>query len=233
MTSFRRPFTKSLLSIATVFLFLGGCGEPSGKIVWPPRTHTHDQEAAGIPSNANGIVVHMPDRISFSGPVGFDASGNAAPGGGFKLDGLGNITPMGGFSSGTLVTSIGSIEKRASFGGRSMIWEDKTLSKVIQEIALYVYSGEVLITKDQLLNQGALGYTENRFSIEDFGDDMFIVKLDPSKKHRLCLLRDGTPTAGFVGTKIDHQGVVVERKADGWYVDQNKLTITQQTPRQK
>jgi hypothetical protein len=216
MMSRPRCIAKISLILSFIGLLLTACKEPTQNIVWPPRTHVHDQEAAKIPMLANGIVMRTPRKITWSGPGTFDADGN--------------LTPGPGFQGSTLVSSIGPIERRASLRGEAMVILDTTKKKLIQRADLCLFLGEVLITKDQLLNRGESGYVENRFSVEDFGDNLFIVKLDPSKKHRLCILPDGTVTAGFAGAKIDYQGVVVERKADGWYVGNSKLAVRNSAP---
>lgn len=69
-------------------------------------------------------------------------------------------------------------------------------------------------------------YVENRYEAEDFGDRHILVRLDPTKSHRVCIVRSGSgffPTVGFVGSKAELQGVVIERQKDGWYQGSRKI----------
>lgn len=196
-----------------------GCGKaptlnsPSKEIVWPPRTGKHNTEAAKLPNKAQVAI-------------GFSETDP------FKQEGMGDIdenfntTPREGsyHVQGTLVTKIGEIKKEARITDWAFIHTYPKNEKT-KVWGYYITSGEMLIPKSLLMIAPPDMKVDNLFECEDFGDDFILIRLDPTKGHKLCLIgiKNVTVTAGFIGSKVGIEGTVIERKLDGWYSQNKKI----------
>jgi ankyrin repeat protein len=205
-----------LLLLFMVLVFFNGCGSPN---TWPSPDHKNDKEAAKIPKGANVNYGFAGDKIKFSGSGGIDTYGN------FK----GAYIIVGG----SLVSSAGKIERKAEFDQEDTgdVLKPGDSGETASGYA-FTRSGEILVSKTDLFDQSKVGSFENRFSVEDFGEDYYIVRLDKAKDQRLCVEvgidrqkaeMNIRPLVGLVGTKIEYQGCVLERRADGWYNNKGKL----------
>ena len=81
-------------------------------------------------------------------------------------------------------------------------------------------AGELILPRSLFADPPTNIFVQNSFEIESFGDKYVLIHLDPAKSHRLCFLEnDGAkiPTAGYIGSKAEVGGTILERKVDGWY----------------
>ena len=146
-----------------------------------------------------------------------------------KIDTYGNFTPIDKKSyqitGGALVSTLGTIKKKAKFKDWDFVYEDTTRTKKGGWGPLLVH-GEMIVPKSLFSSQ--LSYvSQNSFEAESFGEKYVLIRLDSTKGHRLCFweLPDGSrfATVGIIGTKVEVGGNIVERKADGWYLGTDKL----------
>lgn len=200
-----------------LLVFVFGCGKtstlnsPSKEIIWPPRTSKHDIEAARLPANTQVMLeFSKTDPLKQEGMTDIDENFNTTPQeGSYRV-------------SGTIISKIGTIQKEARITDWTFIrrYPQNEKTKVW---GYYVTSGEMLIPKSSLMKASPEMQVSNLFECEDFGENFILIKLDPAKGHKLCLLvaRGITITAGFIGSKVNVEGLMIERKSDGWY-NQNK-----------
>jgi hypothetical protein len=217
----------------TACLLLSGCGKSatpisSSQIVapktkvdkwsWLPKTTKHDAALAQVPKDAEIDLTIPKDEPLEAG------------GGLFKIDERGNpIMPDDDsyvVKGGALVSKLGAIEKKAMWGGWDFIYADSART---QKVAFgnSLTSGEVLLPRELLLDPPTNRIVQNAFEIESFGDKYVLIRLNQAKGHRLCFMQDGRakiPTAGYIGSKAEVDGKVLERKADGWYSGTTKLS---------
>jgi len=214
---------RAAIALLVAALTLTGCGGRSGAgdVTWPPRSHKNDQEASQIPADAKvGYNIPRSDPMTQQGTGGIDTYGNFVPREGFEITG------------GSLISTVGPVKRTAKFGSWAWVYKDAAKAKK-HGWGPCLTSGEIIVAKSDLLSPAMQGLGDNRFEVEDLGDRYFIIRLDPAKGHRLCILR--TPsgnvfTAGFQGTRVDCQGQVVQRRADGWYVGDEKLGTQAKSP---
>lgn len=105
-----------------------GCGEHAGPAKldqwsWLPRSAAHDAEARSVPT---GTAVSY--RIPAEDPL--DAGSNGGWGG---IDTFGNFVPTDKQSyvvkGGTLISTLGAIEKRAKYGDWDVVYADPERTK--------------------------------------------------------------------------------------------------------
>ncbi len=188
---------------------------------WLPTTSINDEVAARIPPNA---------RLSFRTPkddgLKIDTSGGGW--GNAKIDTFGRITiaePTDKKSykvvGGSLVSTLGKVEKRAKYGDWEFAFEDAARSKKFGW-GHCLTAGELLVPRSRIANPPLQVYSVDAFEATSFGKDYLLLKLDPGKSHRFCFVNGdqggAIPTAGGPGTRIEVAGRVYERKADGWYL---------------
>jgi hypothetical protein len=188
---------------------------------WLPKTTKHDAEIAQIPPNAEiGFSIPKDEPLDAES-VGF----------GMRVDPYGNMTPVDKGSyvvkGGALVSKLGSIEKKAKWGDWDFVYEDASHTKKAGW-GPSLTSGEILLPRKWFLDPPTDRFVQNSFEIESFGDDYVLIHLDPTKGHRLCFMKIGSSnkqqTAAFIGSKAEVNGKVFERKADGWYSGNTRLS---------
>jgi hypothetical protein len=184
-----------------------GCAEKGSRVQWPPRSGEHDTEAASIPDQAQPqIGVPRDDPISYSGMQTPGPDGQFWP-----LRGSFMIT------GGSYQCKVADIEKRAKLTDWAYVYKDDTRTEKAGW-AICATSGQMLLPKALFLNPREGLYAENHYVAEDFGEKYILVRLDPAKGHRVCILANGYfPTVGCLGSKVDVGGITIERRKDGWY----------------
>ena len=88
---------------------------------------------------------------------------------------------------GKLVSKLGDIEKRATFGSWAYVYSGPDKKKVVGW-GPCLTSGEVLVPHIFVAGPPRDELVENSFLAEDFGTAYTLIKLDSSQKHRLCVL---------------------------------------------
>jgi hypothetical protein len=205
-------------AVVMIVALLAGCSRTSApatldKWSWLPKTTAHDLEAAGIPADAR-LRHYIPE----DDPI--DAGSDGGWGG---IDTFGNFVPKDRDSyvvkGGSLVSSIGGIERRAKFSDWDVIYADAD-RKQRAGWGHCLTSGELIVERQAFPDPPANLYVQNHFAIETFGPTLLLITLDPARKHKLCFMESGGGqpiTAGFVGSKADVADIELERRADGWY----------------
>lgn len=200
---------------------------PAVKVLsWLPTTSANDAVAAKIPPNAR-----LSFRVPKDDPLKFDASGGGW--GNAKIDTLGRITPTEPtdkksykVTGGTLVSSLGAIEKRAKYGDWEFAFEDAARTKKVGW-GYCLTAGELLLPRSMIANPPLQVYGVDAFEVTSFGKDYLLVKLDPKKAHRFCFVQRSQggefPSAGGPGTRIEVAGKLYERRVDGWYLGATKV----------
>lgn len=187
---------------------------------WLPRATTHDAAASSIPKDA-AVSYRIPeedplDAKSEGGWGGIDADGNFVP-----TDKKSYVV-----KSGTLISSLGSIQKSAKFGDWDIVYADPERTKRFGW-GHCLTSGEILMPRDAFTDPPADLFVKNSFEVETFGDDFVLIRLDPAKKHKLCFMKSGRAdlsTVSYLGTNAEVGGQVLERKADGWYAGAKRVS---------
>jgi len=185
-------------------------------ILLPLNTTTYDSLVAELPSYPSkvfgGVLPEEP----------LHAEGNQALG----LDG--NFWPAKGeyfFTKGIYYTQIDSFQTRAYFRGWDFTYSDSAMT-TRQGWAPCLTHGEVIFFKS-MLNKPRDYYCPNRFELTDFGDSLYLVRLDSTKGHQLCFLPYGGgdyyAIASALGSKMEIQGLEFNRRADGWYCEDRKF----------
>jgi hypothetical protein len=180
---------------------------------WLPTTAAYDEEVSKIPKDA-AISFTIPENE----PVLTDSGG-----------GWGGISSSGEFvprdkksyfvRGGALVSMVGPVKRKAKWGDWDFAYADADL-KQHAGWGNALTSGEVILPRSQFLNIPADKFVQNSFEIESFGDRFVLIRLDPAKGHKLVFLKSGDsqiPTAGYIGSKAEVGGEILERKSDGWY----------------
>ena len=221
---------RNLTLVLTLALFAAGCSRSSGpenagqgtvaksamqldEWSWLPMTPTHDEEVSKIPKDA-AINFSIPENE----PVRTDSGG-----------GWGGISSSGEFvprdkksyfvRGGALVSMVGPVKRKAKWGDWDFVYADADL-KQHAGWGNALTSGELILPRNQFLNIPADKFVQNSFEIESFGDRFVLIRLDPAKGHKLVFLKSGDsqiPTAGYIGSKAEVGGEILERKSDGWY----------------
>jgi len=223
--------------VLTVSLLATGCGKSSlsgtsgqaaaSKPVialdewsWLPPTTKHDAEVAQIPKDST-IEFSIPENE----PLKTDSGG-----------GWGGISDNGEFvprdkksyyvRGGALVSNVGPVKRKAEWGDWDFVYADADL-KQHAGWGNALTSGELILPRKVFLDIPADKFVQNSFEIESFGDRFVLIRLDPAKGHRLVFLKSGgsqVPTAGYVGSKAEVGGKILERKLDGWYAGATRLS---------
>jgi hypothetical protein len=118
------------------------------------------------------------------------------------------------------------VERKANWGDWDFVYADSGL-KQSAGWGNALTSGELILPRELFLNIPTDKFVQNSFEIESFGERFVLIRLDPAKGHKLVFLKSGgaqTPTAGYVGSKAEVGGKVLERKADGWYSGTTRLS---------
>jgi len=189
---------------------------PQYPILWPPCTGKNDQEAATIPTGAKSYAAGA-GEIRYGGSLVLSNSGN-----GIMLP----IEKEFEINSGTFVSGIGTIQRKASFTDWAYIYKDQSRQEKVNW-GPCLTQGEIVFPISIFENAPDNMFVENHFEAEDFGKKHILIRLNPAKDHRLCMIfaRDGLhTTAGYMGTKMELAGKTVERGKDGWYQGE-KLVI--------
>ena len=120
---------------------------------------------------------------------------------------------------GALVSQLGPVTKTAQWGDWDEVWSDP-LHKTRFGWGYCVTAGKVILPKDAFEHTPSDRYAQNALEIEAFGDQYVLVRVDSTRHHRLCWLEPsygGGTTAGWIGSRAEVNGKVLERRADGWY----------------
>jgi len=188
----------------------------SSKIKWPPQTGKNDSLFATIPSDAElNISIPEDDPINFSGTEELGSDGKFLPRKGSYF-----------ITGGSLVTELGQIKKIAKFNGWDYVYNDEK-HKDIYHWGPCLVHGELLIPSKLFSNQTSDLFVNNYYECEDFGEKYILVKLDSTKNHKIVVIskRGGFMiTVGLPGSKAQVENVIFQRKIDGWYVDENKVS---------
>jgi hypothetical protein len=185
---------------------------------WLPSSNKHEAEIAQIPKDAE-FDLFIPKNEALV----------------TKSAGWGRINTYLSFiptdkesylvSSGALVSRLGKIEKKAKWGDWDFLFD--TAGKDHVGWGYSLTSGDILLPRTAFASPPADASVQNSFEIEAFGDSYALIHLDPAKGHRLCFLKFGRiqlPTAGYIGTKAEVDGRVLERKTDGWYLGSKRMS---------
>jgi hypothetical protein len=221
---------RLVLGIAAVLLLTGCKGSapsnPSRQAAdtkldewsWLPGSSKHEADVAQISKDAELELFIPKDDPLASKSVGWGKVGTAF-----------NFIPTEKksyvVSGGALVSKIGAIEKKAKWGDWDFVQDAAHPQHVSWGHSLT--SGEVLLPRAIFVSIPTDAVVQNSFEIEAFGDTYVLIRLDPAKGHRLCFLQVGRlqlPTAGYVGTKAEVDGKILERKTDGWYLSSKKMS---------
>jgi len=172
--------------VAVILLALLGCSErgkngtsesnfSETKIEWPPRTARIDNSASSIMPNAQ-LKLEIPKTalVKYSGAE----------------ESVGGIfVPIAGrfdVSEGKLVSKVGPIEKEASFKAWGYVYSHGKNKEVIGW-GPCLTSGELIVSNIFIKSVPSDRMVENSFNAEDFGPNYTLIKLEPSKGHRLCI----------------------------------------------
>jgi hypothetical protein len=179
---------------------------------WLPSSEAHAAEVGRIPQGAK-YSLYIPEETPLK-------THSEAPGG---IDSYLNFVPTVKKSlvvdGGTLVSELGPVRKTAKWGDWAEVWKDSSRS-VRVGWGYCVTSGEIMLPRSVFEAPPPDKFVQNAFEIEPFGDGNVLIRLDPAKGHRLCFFEGDNgklATAGWVGSKAEVSGKVLERRADGWY----------------
>jgi hypothetical protein len=212
-------FTHLPLLLLLLFSMTGCSKKEHSKSLteWPPRTGAHDAEAA-LAADAE-LAMGFPEDSPLKTSIAQSTDGS----GGFGLP-----DRRASKVTGALESTLGPIKKRASFGGIGYIFTDERMSKPVSYSYLLT-AGELLLSVEDLWKEAPPNaFVENRFEISDFGPRFVLLRLDPNKNHQLAIYAGDSGfviTASWPGTKADINGMVVDRKLDGWYVGDKMLKL--------
>ena len=148
-------------------------------IVFPPRTGKNDELAVTL----EGAEFKL--KISKETPLTFAGERELGPNQFIPIDGAFTIT------GGVLVSKLGSVEMRATFGAWSTI---KNATGGIVGYGFDLTDGEVVLPNVFLSDPPSGLRVANSYEFEDLGEDYCIIKLDPRKEHRLTvqnIMKDG------------------------------------------
>lgn len=189
--------TMSRLTTLAVILLLSvgqiGCGKESAK--FPPATGNNDELAATLEGATLNLQILKESQLSFSGEQEL---------------GPGQFIPIAGsftVSGGEVVSKIGSVEKRATFGSWSPI---KNAAGRVIGYGFDLTSGEVVLPNVFLSVPPSELRVTNSYEAEDLGADYSLITLDPTKKHRLTvqyLIADGQGMFGSLRSSVSRATV--------------------------
>lgn len=170
---FPRITHVSLMTLLFCSMALVACAER--KRDCPPHTGTNDEAASGLRAE-DKVEFEIPEThpITFSGVS--------------VMFGPQSIPRKGDFtvSGGTLISKLGYLKKQATFGAWDYIYSDSSKSKIIGW-GPCLTSGEVLVSDLCSGHASADRYAENFFEAQDFGQYHTLIRVDPSRGHKLCL----------------------------------------------
>jgi ankyrin repeat protein len=222
--------TRFLVFVLAVSLFAPGCSKSSGSDhpsrsasrkpetrlddwSWLPGTGKHDSEVALIPKDSP-VQFSIPENE----PLKTDSGGGW---GGISSDG--EFVPRDKKSyfvrGGALVSKVGPVERKAKWGDWDFVYSDAELKKHAAW-GNALTSGELILPRIVFLNVPTNKFVQNSFEIESFGNRFVLIRLDPAKGHKLVFLKNGNSliaTAGYIGSKAEVGGKILERKPAGWY----------------
>lgn len=194
-----------LLTICT------GCRKNTkqARVVWPPESEKHNREASTLPADAE-LYCGYPSDDPLSVKGGVEVLG---PDGQFWP-----VEDRPGTISGSFITQIGDIEKRAKCTGIAFIYKNVT-KEAKTAWGWYLTEGELLLPFSFFEEEPPdNSYVENKYELEAFGKNHILIRIDPQKNHRVCIIdRNSYPTVNFSGSKAEINGAVIERRQDGWY----------------
>lgn len=218
-------------------LAICGCADksqdaPLDKWSWLPRSTTHDAEASAIPKDA-AVIYQIPngDPLKAKSGAGSGSGGGWGSDGGWgRMDTHGNFVPTDKQSyvvqGGTLISSLGPIQKSAKYGDWDVVYADVERTKRAGW-GHCLTSGEMLMPRNAFGDPPANMFVQNSFAVETFGADFVLIRIDPVKKHKLCFMQTGNTdvsTVSYLGTRAEVAGHVLERKADGWYFGKRRVS---------
>ena len=145
---------------------------------------------------------------------------------------FGNVSPKEKkdfqITGGSIITKLGAIEKRAKYGEIEFVYQDAALTQKSDRWAFCLTSGEIILPRSIFIDPPKDRFTPNSFSILPINEGYVLLSIDPAKSQRVCMLEnaDGSayPTVGFNGTTVAYANKQYERKSDGWYEGQNKVS---------
>jgi len=189
---------------------------------WLPPSDTHDPDLDKVPLGAE-VRFYVPAEAPLTThcvACKIDTNLNAVPTvkGSLVVDG------------GALVSQLGSISVTARWGDWDIVWADHARTARVGW-GYCLTSGNIILPREVFENPPPDRFVQNAFQIEPFGLGNVLIGLDPAKGNRLCFLGNpptagsmGSPTAGWIGSKAEVNGRVLERKADGWYSGATRMS---------
>ncbi len=221
--------SQSLVLAIALAMVVAACSNKSAqsgaatkldKWSWLTASSKYSAEASAIPKDA---------QVSYSIPQD-DPLDVKSEGGWGGIDTYGNFLPTDKKSysvkGGTLVSSVGAIQRKAKFGDWDIVYSDSQRTKRVGW-GHCLTSGEILMPRIAFGDPPNNMHVQNSFEVATFGDAMVLIQLDPAKQHRLCFMTNegsDVSTAHFLGTRAAVGGTVHERKSDGWYVGATRVS---------
>lgn len=187
---------------------------------WLLSSDEHDLLLDKVPEGAKvafSIPRDSPLKTHSEGPGGIDTHGNFVPRekNSLVVDG------------GALESRLGPILRRATWGDWDEVWTDELRTRR-SGWGYSLTQGEILLPRSSFESPPPDIHVANLFEIEPFGEGHVLVRLDPAKGHRLCFLEAAggsrTSTAGFIGSRAIVDGVILERRIDGWYRGETRMS---------
>lgn len=233
----KKDMIKVTMLVLLLSLFTTGCSKSSGpgnlgqsaapnpaitlnEWSWLPTTAKHNEEIAQIQKDFS---------ISFSIPPNEPLKTDSGGGWG-GVSATGEFVPKDKNSyfvrGGSLVSKVGPVERKAKWGDWDFVYTDAGL-KQHAGWGNALTSGELILPRELFLNIPTDKFVQNSFEIESFGERFVLIRLDPAKGHKLVFLKLGDsqlPTAGYIGSKAEVGGKILERKADGWYSGTTRMS---------
>jgi hypothetical protein len=226
---------KLIVLFVAIAAFLTGCnstapghsGEASNAGI--PETKLDEWSWLSGPNKLDADLAQIPKDSDFEILIPKEDPLNSKSVGWGKINSLYNFIPTDEKSyvvlGGSLVTRIGSFEKKAKWGSWDFVYDATDKEKTAWGPDLT--SGEILLPRSAFLSSPADASVENSFEIEASGSYYVLLRLDPTKHHHLCFLNVGRfqiPTVGYIGSRAEMNGQVLERKADGWYFGASRMS---------
>lgn len=129
--------------------------------------------------------------------------------------------------TGSFVTSLGSLQKKAEFGSIDYIysgWNQSASGKLAWVACLT--KGDLILPIEYFEHGPSDRFVDNYFEAVSFGKNWVLISLDPKKQHRFSLeIHEGINfsfTQSYPGTIIKTAKGYVTHRIDGWYFSKLK-----------
>ncbi len=182
-------------------------------ISWPINTGRYDSLAATLPPVSGSLYGGIPKENPLK------SKGNQV------LGRDGNFWPQEGkyfITGGVFFSQIGSLRKEAQFHNWMIYYQDSSRQKPAGWCPCLT-QGELIFPRKGLSGKSE-HYFDNYYEATDLGDSLVLIRLDSTRGHRICVIDEGFyPTPAYPGSRLETQGMVLQRKADGWYCQTRKV----------